>query len=675
MSSRSNVLTELEVIVIDSDDDSGVANTKEEKSVTETSSENSDMSYYSVTSEPREPEFENRVVAGVCKIKLEPTECSSAQYLERTHPAGSGADTTDSRGAETGQDRIKGVDTPYKRDGIQNCNQAPQLKTAEMNGSVTGTNIDNVKKSPVKKLRRRKLLTSPDNNRPLPPLKRNLSPASLSEGSNSKRVCSRSPVIADKNTRIGARSMPPLQGISHSSTVSVIKMGGDLTTTLPDVTQAPKCDKSQMQNDVPTEDLNLVTSTPTHPQGDVSDFHPPDGFTPVKQEPGHRTSEYRRKRKLCTSVEDTEKAKDSIPHSDIIFLDSNIIFSHTKKNSRTQLCFIMQLQAQGFALPHSFILELVQDMMVCNSPSRRDIMYGILWSESERFPQASNRDFLNQLFTTIIDSLMTTTKYHHVENANMALHYLLNILCVNWRNSIIESTSYIATFLSTKVRQLLCEIRKFYEKPTHLFSPHVALTLQQLVCLPLAVIQEPSRLYDFSQSVYNEVFVELSREKQKMFLNNLSSPYLVTQLIATQLTNDYMPLENRDLLESNHFHFIDNNWISMLLMLARPYLRDGKEDLSHMLWLMTQLLAKFVQRQRGGVVLSTPICVTNPLLTVEPDALLSCTGMMKDFLDNLAADEVIHNTCLFTPEVCYYMKLMLALIEDKTTSKNFDVWL
>ena len=681
MSSQSSVLKELEVIVIDSDDDdSGVVNAKKENPFTEISSESSpsmispDISYHSVISEPREPNFENRVAAGVCKIKLEPTECSSAQYLERTHPTSN--DATDSA---TMQDRIEGA---------ENCDQGPQLDAAEMNGSATvcdGTSIDDVKKSPVKKLRRRKLLTSPDT-RPLPPLKRNHSPRSPSEVSNSKRFCSRNPVIADKNTPIGTRIVPvTLQGISHSTTVNVIKsMGGKLSnaTTLPDpdVMQASEHDRLQTQNDELTDNLlsQNGSSTPMHTKGDtpVPHFHLPDGFTPVKQEPSHHGSEYstvRRKRKLCKSVEDTEKVEGSIPHSDVTFLDSNIIFSHTKMNSRTQLCFIMQLQAQGFALPHTFILELVQNMM-CNSPPKRDIMYSILWSESERFPQATNRDFLNQLFTAIIDSLMTTN-YHHTENANMALHYLLNVLCVDWRNSIIESSSYIATFLLTKVKQLLCEIRKFYEKPTHLFSPQVALTLQQLMCLPLAVIHEPQRLCEFSKSVFNDVFVELSRDKQKMFLNNLSSPYLVTQLIATQLTNDYVPLESRDLL-ANHFYFIDNNWISILLMLAKPYLPDGREDLPHMLWLMTQLLAKFVQRQRGGVVLSAPVCVTNPLLTVEPDSLLSCSGIMKEFLDNLAADEVIQNTCLFTPEVCYYMKLMMTLIEEKSiSSKNLDDWL
>ena len=683
MFSRSSVLNKPEVIVIDSDDDdSGV----DEKPVTDNSSPSMispSISYHSVINEPREPKFENKVVTGVkagaCRIKLEPTECSSAQYLERTHPTGSGVDTTDSREA-TVQDRTEGAYTSH-------AGRGPQLGTAGMNGSSAVSGID-VKKSPVKKLRKRKLLTPRDDTRPL---KRTHSPASLSEVSSSKRVCSRSPVIADKNTSIGARVMP-LQAIS-STTVSVINsVGGNSsnTTTLPDAMQASECDRLSTQNDIPTNNLFTqngrnsvpVTSTPTRPQGDrpVPHFRSPDGSTAttVEQEPNHRTPEcsvVRRRRKLCKSTEDTVKAEgNTTPHSDVIFLDSNIIFSHTKKNSRTQLCFIMQLQAQGFALPHSFILELVQDLMMCSSPSRRDTMYGILWSESERFPQAMDREFLNQLFTTIIDSLMTT-KYHHTENANMALQYLLNILCVDWRNSIIESNSYIATFLLTKVKQLLSEIRKFYEKPTHLFSPHVASTLQQLMCLPLAVIHEPPRLCEFSQSVFNEVFVELSREKQKMFLNNLSSPYLVTKLIATQLTNDYVRLESRDLLWSNHFHMIDNNWISRLLMLALPYLPDGSVDLSHMLWLMTQLLAKFVQRQRGGVVLSAPICVSNPLLAVEPDALLSCSSMMKDFLDSLTDDEVIQNTCLFTPEVCYYMKLMMALIEEKTTSKNLDVWL
>ena len=239
------------------------------------------------------------------------------------------------------------------------------------------------------------------------------------------------------------------------------------------------------------------------------------------------------------------------------FLDSNIIISHTKRNSRTRLCFTMQLQAQGLALPHSYILELVQEMMMTNSQPQRNIICNILQSDAEHFPQAVNKDFLKQLFTTIIDSLMTI-KYHHTENASMAMSYLLNIFYINWRNSVVPSSSYIATFLSTKTRQLLCEIRKYYERPAHLFSSHVASMLQQLMCLPLAVIHEPQRLSEFSHSLFNEVFVELSRDKQKMFLNNLSSPYLTTQLIATQLTNNYVPLESRDLLLSNHLYFIDS---------------------------------------------------------------------------------------------------------------------
>lgn len=377
----------------------------------------------------------------------------------------------------------------------------------------------------------------------------------------------------------------------------------------------------------------------------------------------------KRKRKLLSSELDTEKI-DCSTHQDVelpLFLDSNIIFSHTKKNSRTQLCFITQLQAQGYALPHTLILELVQEMMMANLPFTRNNIYNILWSDSECYPHAANKDFLDDLFTTIIDSLMTT-KYYQTENANMVLHYLLNIFCVDWRNSTKELNSYISTFLLGKIRQLLSELRKFYEKPSDLFCPHVALTLQQLVCLPLAVMHEPQRLHEFSQLVFTEVFVELTRDKQQLFLNNLSSPYLVTQLVAKLLTTKYVPLESRELLWTNNF--INSNWIGTLLALVSPYLSDGSEDLIHMLWLMIQLLDKFVQYQRGGVVLYAPISVINPLLTIEPDQLQNCSSLMNDFLDRLIADEIIYNTHLFTPKVCYYMKLITGLVEDS----NFIIW-
>ena len=689
-----------EVIVI-SDDDETIA-AEDIHAAEEISSQNSpsilspDISYHSLTN-PRGSKFENRVVAAsVLRIKLEPTECSSAQYLERTHPSDSADGAVYHR---ENQMAGNGVGT-YNE---ENLDQAPRFESTNMKAPVIvsdGTGTD-VTKCPVKKLRKRKLLTTQDNahcSHPLLPMKRKAPPTGPSELSNSKRVCSRSALIADKSTTIGSRiiNLPvTLPGISNSSAVSVIKsidvLSSNLsnintTHSLTDVTSTSQGGVLQTHNDEPTDSVfsqnrqDLYLGSSTQDEKSVSDFLSSDAFTstPIKQEPSRLTSEggsiVKRKRKLFKSVEDIDKVEDSTTtQSCVNFLDSNIILSHTKQNSRTRFCFITQLQAQGFTLPHDFILELVQDMMMSKSPSKRDTMYTILWTESERSPQTTNKDFLDQLFTTIIDSVMTT-KYHHTDNANMALRYLLNIFCVDWRNSMIGTSSYIATFLLAKRRQLLCEIRRFYEKPPHLFCPCLALTLQQLLCLPLAVTHEPQRLSDFSHSVFNEVFVELSRKKQKIFLSNLSSPYLVTQLIATQLTNDYVSFESRDLLWSNHFDFIDSNWISRLLMLALPYLRDGKDDLCHMLWLLTHLLAKFVQRQRGGVVLSTPICVTNPLLAIEPDSLLNCNSIMKDFLDNLAGDEVIQKS-LYTPEACYYMKLMMALIEEKTTLKNFESWL
>ena len=96
--------------------------------------------------------------------------------------------------------------------------------------------------------------------------------------------------------------------------------------------------------------------------------------------------------------------------------------------------------------------------------------------------------------------------------------------------------------------------------------------------------------------------------------------------------------------------------------------------MSHALAADTSVSQICTTTARGGVVLSTPICVTNPLLAIEPDSLLNCNSIMKDFLDNLAGDEVIQKS-LYTPEACYYMKLMMALIEEKTTLKNFESWL
>lgn len=650
----SSYLKKDKVIVIDDSDDGdlSVSITEQESAVTEISRENSPSIlspndwYNSVKTEPRESlNFKSSWPAHVCK--LEPTECSSAQYSESTHPSDSCVNTSGyQQGAEVQQSRMEGLDATCKSDSEENCALGPQSETEGINSMAS-----DVVKAPVKKLRKRKLLSPilSDHTQVLPS-KRHL-PSASNGGSSSKRLCSRNPVIADQVTAIGKRIMNNIP----TTLVSVIK---NTSTALPDVARTDILSDAFSQDPVSSSLDNSVSNT-------------------VEEQP---TSEYatpRRKRKLCRSSDlDTERADDSTLHGDVkspIFLDSDIVFSHTRNNSRARLCFITQLQAQGFALPHPFILELIQDMMMATSSSRRDIIYSILWSDSEcfPFPQTTNKDFLDQSFTIIIDSLMTT-KYHHTENANMALHYLLNIFCVNWKNSVVELSSYIATFLSTKVRQMLCEIRKFYDKPPHLFCPHVASTLQQLLCLPLAVEHEPQRLAEFSHLVYNEVFVELSRDKQKIFLNNLSSPYLITELIAAQLTNDYVPLNCRDMM--NYSYLIDNSWIAKLFMLVSPYLPDGTEDLVHMLWLMTQLLAKFVQYQRGGIVLSAPICIINPLLAVEP-TLLNCTGLMEEFQNRLLEDEIIYETCLFVPEVCYHLKLIMALIEEKSTTSNFDDWL
>lgn len=689
-----------DVIVIDSDEDDIVTIKKEKTVAAGSSNENSpsmlspeNVLHHPLTNVSREQKFEYSSAARVCK--LEPTECSSAQYMEFTHPAKSCVDASGYHIAREAVEALMNGDTNFGCDEIKNSHQAPQSQ-ANINGIATtpnnSTSPNDVVKSPVKKLRKRKLLASPDAPH-FVPVKRNRSPVTEGQVSSRKR-------FKDNCTAVGSRIMDPsatLKSISQSTPVSVIKtVGGRVPhTTLPDdVKRTTEHDQAQdeastTESSLPIDDSDNVadlptSSTPARPQHNtpVPHFCSPSGnftSTSVEEEPTSVCSNVRRKRKLCKSQEldmDLEKTDGTTSHRDVklpTFLDSNIIISHTKRNSRTRLCFTMQLQAQGLALPHSYILELVQEMMMTNSQPQRNIICNILQSDAEHFPQAVNKDFLNQLFTTIIDSLMTI-KYHHTENASMAMSYLLNIFYINWRNSVVPSSSYIATFLSTKTRQLLCEIRKYYERPAHLFSSHVASMLQQLMCLPLAVIHEPQRLSEFSHSLFNEVFVELSRDKQKMFLNNLSSPYLTTQLIATQLTNNYVPLESRDLLLSNHLYFIDSNWINTLLMLVSPYLTDGREDLEHLIWLMTQLLAKFVQRQRGGVVLCPPICVTNPLLTVESGTLLNCTSLMEEFMERLKEDEILSSTCLYKPEVCYHMKLMLALTEEKTTS-NFDGWL
>lgn len=613
-----------------------------------------------------EPKTENCGGARACK--LEPIQCSSAQYLEstRAHTASSNANATPKRVPEPQLGR-HGVSTNGK----------------------DGTALNNS----VKKPRKRKLLTSPGNSQTSPPYK-TFCAAGVAEDKSSDLTTSPRPLAAhatpvsviksmgdnnSANTMSGARSPEHCQvqnDLSANKTPVSVIINTRGNTTLLDDTRVPKHDQDYLStnnfNNGEVEHSDFpVSSTPRRPQDKnrlVPHLHLSESLIP-KEGPSisERSPVRRKKRKHVKDLGlDKEEAKCTTRNDANLptFLDSNIISSHTKKNSRTQLHFIMQLQAQGFALPHESILELVHEMMMVISPSKRDIMYNILWSHSERFPHATDKDFCSQLYNTIIDSLMAT-KYYHLDNANMALQYLLNIFCVDWRNSTVPSNSYIATFLLSNTKQLLCEIRKFYEKPPHLFCPHVASTLQKLLCLPLAVMDDPQ---GFSESVFDEVFVELSREKQKVFLNNLSSPYLITYLTAALLT-DYVPLENRDLLWFNHLYFIDTDWISRLLMVAIPYLPDGREDLVYMLWLMTQLLDKFIQYQQGGVILCAPICVTNPLVT-EQKAYLE-NSVIEEFFDRLRKDEIIYNTCLFMPETCYYMKLILTLVEEKITL-NFN---
>jgi len=762
------------VIVIDSDDEPDVTVGEQEECTENLNAHSPSMLSDAVSYCPvitRESKTINWTpTARTCK--LEPEECSSAQYLQRTQAAHISSGSIDVTKTRISEERMEG-----KFDQVYNCNQGSQLGEVEMNGSVTGGI------SPLKKLRKRKLLKSHDGNHSslakgyIKP-----SPGSLNNGqvNGTKLSFCKKPEAADRSTSIGRRISGkivnlPQTVIPHSSYVNVIKSTRELPSTLPDNKRDYECE--QIQDDF-SKIKAFASSTPKRPQDNrpASQFHSlvsstsaieeqntstavkmepnnnspspqfhsvVDGFilnkgqktlttvkeepndnrsvlqfpsssanltsTAVKKEPSHQyitdttvlttvkeepndnrpvlqfpsssanltstavkkePSQYitdttvKRKRKLLSSDLDTETTDSNTHQPD--FLDSNIVFSHTKKNSRAQFCFITQLQAQGYALPHALILELVQEMMMANSLSKRNTIYSILWSDSERFPHATNKDILDNLFTTIIDSLMTT-KYYQTENANMALHYLLNIFCVDWKNSTMELHSYISTFLLSKIRQLLYELRKFYEKPSHLFCPHVASTLQQLVCLPLAVMHEPQKL-EFSQSLFTKVFLGLTRDKQKVFLNNLSSPYLVTQLVTTLLITEYVPLESRELLWPSNYNFINSTWISTLLTVVSPYLPDGSEDLTHMLWLITQLLDKFVQYQRGGVVLYTPVCIINPLLTIEPDLLQNCSGVMDDFLDRLTADEILYNTCLFKPEVCHYMKLIMALVEDKTIS-------
>ena len=403
-----------------------------------------------------------------------------------------------------------------------------------------------------------------------------------------------------------------------------------------------------------------------------------DSVLPVKEEPKSpvrcvRASESdapRRKRKLCKSMDlDSEThstdgpIKTSSGEPPLFYIDCDFVSSHTRDNSPLRLSFIAQLQTEGYALPYQMILDLLQEIIKTESTSTSNAICKILWSDSECFPHSTNKQLLADLFVTIIDSLMAN-KYSCVKNINMALQYFINILCVNWRNTTNESDSYVATFLEAKVRQLFSELRRYYDKPVELFCPHVATTLQQLTCLSLAVIHEPHRLSEFSQQVYDEVFVGLTRDKQKVFLNNLPSPYLVARLSATLLAAEYTPIESRELLWLSHHDAITTDWVSKFLMICTPYRHDGSIDLSHLLWLLTKLLTNHLQYQHG-MILSSPVIVFHPLALLEVFDLSYCNNLLEDFMARLISDEVLYITCLFTPEVTHYLKLISTLLEDK----------
>ena len=401
-----------------------------------------------------------------------------------------------------------------------------------------------------------------------------------------------------------------------------------------------------------------------------------DSILPVKEEPKSpvrcvRASESdapKRKRKLCKSMDfDSEPQNtagpSSLEESPLFWIDCDFVSSHTQDNSPLRLSFIAQLQTEGYALPHQMILELLQEMIKTEVMLTSNAVCKILWSDSECFPHSTNRKLLDDLFTTIIDSLMGN-KYSCVKNINMALQYFINILCVNWRNTMNVSDSYVATFLEAKVRQLFSELRRYYDKPVEVFCPHVASTLQQLTCLSLAVIPEPHRLSNFCQQVYDDVFVGLTRDKQKVFLNNLPSPYLVARLSAILLAAEYTPVESRELLWLNHQDVICTDWVSKFLMVCTPYRHDGTIDLSHLLWLLTKLLTNYLQHQHG-MILSSPVIVYHPEALFEPFDLSYCNSLLEDFMDRLVSDEVLYVTCLFTPEVTHYLKLISTLLEDQ----------
>jgi len=404
-----------------------------------------------------------------------------------------------------------------------------------------------------------------------------------------------------------------------------------------------------------------------------------DSILPVKEEPkspvrcvhASESDVPRRKRKLCKSMDLDSEAHDiagplktsSSEKSPLFQIDWDFVTSHTQDNSLLRLSFISQLQTEGYSLPHQMISELLQEMITTEVTSTSNAICKILWSDSECFPHFTDRKLLDDLFTTVVDSLMSD-KYNCVKNINMALQYFMNILCVNWRNTTNVSDSYVATFLEAKVRQLFSELRRYYNKPVEVFCPHVASTLQQLTCLSLAVIHEPHKLSNFCQQVHDDVFVGLTRDKQKVFLNNLPSPYLVARLSAILLAEEYSPVESRELLWLSHHDVISTDWVSKFLMVCTPYCHDGSIGLSHLLWLLTKLLTNHLQYQHG-MILSSPVIVYHPEALIELFDLHHSNHVLEDFMNRLVSDEVLYSTCLFTPEVTHYLKLISTLLEDK----------
>ena len=445
-----------------------------------------------------------------------------------------------------------------------------------------------------------------------------------------------------------------------------------------------KTEAHSPQNDdnafVPTSILPEIDDNPSPSSIPGATHHSrsfSDSVLPVKEELKSsvklvRASESdapRRKRKLCKSMDsDSEVPGPSEASSEmtLLYIDCDFVASHTQENSPLRFSFITQLQTEGYALPHSMILDFVQEMMAAKSTAISNTICKILWSDSECFSCSTNKKLLNDLFTVIIDSLMAN-KYSCVKNINMALQYFINILCVNWRNTTNESDSYVATFLETKVRQLLSELRRYYDKPVEVFCPHVAATLQQLTCLSLAVMHEPLRLSEFSQQVYDEVFSSLNSDKQEVFLNNLPSPYLVARLSATLLAAKYVPTECSDLLLLAQ-NEITSDWVGKFLMVCNPYDCDGTIALRHVLWLLTKLLTSYLQHKHG-MILSSPVIVFHPLALLEMFDLSYCNDLLEEFMDRLIPDEVLYITCLFTPEVLHYFKLISTLLGGKTLTE------